>query len=135
MNVNDMEIVKSVLFNNGYDETTDEKTADIVLLMTCSIRESAEEKIWKKLSWLKHNNKKSTVGVLGCMAERIREDIITRSTVVDLVVGPDSYRDLPRLLAVTRSGRNAMNVQLSLEETYADIQPVRMDAASKTAFV
>uniref|UniRef100_A0A914QQP7 CDK5RAP1-like protein n=1 Tax=Panagrolaimus davidi TaxID=227884 RepID=A0A914QQP7_9BILA len=132
MNVNDMEIVRSVLFQNGYVEGFDEKTADIVLLMTCSIRESAEEKIWRKLNWLKNNSKKCTVGVLGCMAERIREGIIEKSKVVDLVAGPDAYRDLPRLLAATRFGRNAMNVQLSFEETYADIQPVRTDVATNS---
>uniref|UniRef100_A0A914Z949 CDK5RAP1-like protein n=1 Tax=Panagrolaimus superbus TaxID=310955 RepID=A0A914Z949_9BILA len=135
MNVNDMEIVRSVLFQNGYIESSDEKTADIVLLMTCSIRESAEEKIWRKLNWLKSNSKHCTVGVLGCMAERIREGIIEKSKFVDLVAGPDAYRDLPRLLAATRFGQNAMNVQLSFEETYADIQPVRTDVATKSAYV
>lgn len=103
--------------------------------MTCSIRESAEEKIWRKLNWLKNNTKNSTVGVLGCMAERIREGIIEKSKFVDLVAGPDAYRDLPRLLAATRFGHNAMNVQLSFEETYADIQPIRTDEATKSAYV
>lgn len=103
--------------------------------MTCSIRESAEEKIWKKLDWLKNNSKNCTIGVLGCMAERIREGIIQKSKFVDLVAGPDAYRDLPRLLAATRFGHNAMNVQLSLEETYADIQPVRTESSTKSAFV
>ena len=135
MNVNDMEIVRSVLLNNGYKESSDEKTADVVLLMTCSIRESAEDKIWRKLGWLRNSNRNCTIGVLGCMAERLRADIITRNKSVDVVAGPDSYRDLPRLLAATRFGQSAMNVQLSVEETYADIQPVRADDASKSAYV
>jgi len=135
MNVNDMEIVRSVLLGNGYKESSNEKTADVVLLMTCSIRESAEEKIWNKLSWLRNSNRNCTIGVLGCMAERLRADIIARNKSVDVVAGPDSYRDLPRLLAATRFGQSAMNVQLSVEETYADIQPVRADDASKSAYV
>lgn len=135
MNVNDMEIVRSVLLGNGYKESSNEKTADIVLLMTCSIRESAEEKIWRKLSWLRNSNRNCTIGVLGCMAERLRTDIIARNKDVDVVAGPDSYRDLPRLLAATRFGQSAMNVQLSVEETYADIQPVRADDVSKSAYV
>uniref|UniRef100_A0A915CIY0 CDK5RAP1-like protein n=1 Tax=Parascaris univalens TaxID=6257 RepID=A0A915CIY0_PARUN len=136
MNVNDMETVRSILFANKYLEVDDERKADIVLLMTCSIREGAEEKVWRMLRKLRRSaNKRQTIGVLGCMAERVRHRLLQEADAVDLVAGPDSYRDLPRLLAVTRTGRSAINVQLSVEETYADVAPVRLDPVAKSAFV
>ncbi|GMR42233.1 hypothetical protein PMAYCL1PPCAC_12428, partial [Pristionchus mayeri] len=137
MNVNDMEIVRSLLLQNGYVETKDESDADAVLIMTCSIRDGAEEKIWKRLKHLKRNQRRPrTVAVLGCMAERVKSTLLsTPGNLCQVVAGPDSYRDLPRLLALSRSGTKAMNVQLSFEETYADVTPVRIDADSKTAFV
>ncbi|VDM47931.1 unnamed protein product [Toxocara canis] len=136
MNINDMETVRSILFANGYVETDDERMADIVLLMTCSIREGAEGKVWRMLKRLRRKGaKRQTIGVLGCMAERVRHRLLTDENAVDIVAGPDSYRDLPRLLAVTRTGHSAINVQLSLEETYADVSPVRVDSAAKSAFV
>uniref|UniRef100_F1KZU4 CDK5RAP1-like protein n=1 Tax=Ascaris suum TaxID=6253 RepID=F1KZU4_ASCSU len=136
MNVNDMETVRSILFANKYLEVDDERKADVVLLMTCSIREGAEEKVWRVLKKLRRSaNKQQTVGVLGCMAERVRHKLLQEANAVDVVAGPDSYRDLPRLLAVTRTGRSAINVQLSLEETYADVTPVRLDPMAKSAFV
>ncbi|KAK0416901.1 hypothetical protein QR680_012743 [Steinernema hermaphroditum] len=135
MNVNDMEIVRSMLCSSGYIETVSKVDADVILLMTCSIREGAEEKIWKELRKIRSASKRQIVGVLGCMAERVRHKILEKSKNVDVVAGPDAYRDLPRLLAVAGTGRNAINVQLSLDETYADVSPVRMDAESKNAFV
>ncbi|EJW85626.1 CDK5 regulatory subunit-associated protein 1 [Wuchereria bancrofti] len=136
MNINDVELVRSLLLSSGYVETDDVKEADIILLMTCSIREGAENKVWDELKVLrKIRRKKGVVGVLGCMAERVRHNLLTCTENVDVVAGPDSYRDLPRLLAIARCGSMAINVQLSLEETYADVVPVRKDKFSKTAFV
>ncbi|KAL4003848.1 CDK5 regulatory subunit-associated protein 1 [Acanthocheilonema viteae] len=136
MNINDVELVRSLLLSTGYVETDDVKEADIVLLMTCSIREGAENKVWDELKVLrKIRRKNGVIGVLGCMAERERHNLLTCTENVDVVAGPDSYRDLPRLLAIARCGSMAINVQLSLEETYADIVPVRKDKFSKTAFV
>ncbi|CAJ0943014.1 unnamed protein product, partial [Mesorhabditis belari] len=136
MNVNDMEVVRSFLKQSNYNETEELQKADVVLLMTCSIREGAEEKVWRELKRIKHVAKrKQTVGVLGCMAERVRHKLFDQQGLCDLVAGPDSYRDLPRLLAVSRSGQHAINVQLSLEETYAEVAPVRQDSLTKTAFV
>lgn len=135
MNVNDVEIVRAIMLSSGYVETNFLKEADVVMIMTCSIRESAELKIWDKLKFIKATNKRSTVCVLGCMAERLKNALFSENQLVQVVSGPDSYRDLPRLLAVVRHGAKAMNVQLSLEETYADIVPVRTAVASKTAFV
>ncbi|VDN06380.1 unnamed protein product [Thelazia callipaeda] len=145
MNVNDVELVRSLLLTKGYVETTDIKKADVVLLMTCSIREGAENKVWNELKELKKiRGKRGVTGVLGlisishlgcCMAERVKHNLLACTENVDVVAGPDSYRDLPRLLAVARSGSMAINVQLSLDETYADIAPVRSDKSSRTAFV
>ncbi|CAB3402439.1 unnamed protein product [Caenorhabditis bovis] len=137
MNVSDMEIVRSIMSSYGYTESDDKFTADIVLLMTCSIREGAEKKVWNRLKQIRFNsqNKSQIVGVLGCMAERVRHDLLAKKELVSIVAGPDSYRDLPRLIAVARGGSSAINVQLSLDETYADVQPVRVDVDSKTAFV
>ncbi|KJH41558.1 putative tRNA-i(6)A37 thiotransferase enzyme MiaB [Dictyocaulus viviparus] len=131
-----MEIVRSLLKNNDYSETSDIETADIILLNTCSIRENAEEKVWRELKRIRNVvRNKPIVGVLGCMAERVRHDLLSKNGLVDIVAGPDAYRDLPRLLAVARAGSSAINVQLSVEETYADIKPVRVNDNTKTAFV
>ncbi|GMT19251.1 hypothetical protein PFISCL1PPCAC_10548 [Pristionchus fissidentatus] len=137
MNVNDMEIVRGLLVQNGYSETTVESEADAILIMTCSIRDGAEEKIWNRLKHLKKSQRRPrTIAVLGCMAERVKSTLLTApGDLCQVVAGPDSYRDLPRLLALSRSGTKAMNVQLSFEETYADVSPVRVDADSKSAFV
>ncbi|PAV85055.1 hypothetical protein WR25_04494 [Diploscapter pachys] len=136
MNVNDMEIVRSVMKAAEYTEVDEIKMADVVLLMTCSIRDGAEQKVKTMLHQIKKNSsKKKFVGVLGCMAERVKHELIERGKLVDVVAGPDSYRDLPRLLAVARGGSSAINVQLSLDETYADVVPVRQDEAARTAYV
>ncbi|KAL6728553.1 hypothetical protein Aduo_010316 [Ancylostoma duodenale] len=136
MNVNDMEVVRSILKSNDYIETDDLLAADVVVLITCSIREGAEVKVWRELKRIKHvARRKPIVGVLGCMAERVRHGLLAKKGLVDVVAGPDAYRDLPRLLAVARAGSSAINVQLSVEETYADVRPVRVDEDAKTAFV
>ncbi|EYB97438.1 hypothetical protein Y032_0141g2272 [Ancylostoma ceylanicum] len=136
MNVNDMEVVRSILKSNDYIETDDLQAADVVVLITCSIREGAEDKVWRELKRIRHvARRKPVVGVLGCMAERVRHGLLSKKGLVDVVAGPDAYRDLPRLLAVARAGSSAINVQLSVEETYADVRPVRVDENGKTAFV
>ncbi|KAJ8026791.1 CDK5 regulatory subunit-associated protein 1 [Holothuria leucospilota] len=142
MNVSDTEVAWSILQNNGFQKTEDPKMADVVLLMTCAIRENAEQKIWNRLEYfssLKKKRRKSQmplkIALLGCMAERLKKKIVEKTKVVDVVAGPDAYRDLPRLLSVADSGRTAINVMLSMDETYADVVPVRLDQTSKTAFV
>lgn len=138
MNFSDSEIVASILSEQGYNTTTDVKQADLILLNTCSIRDKAEQTVRKRLSDfqnLKKNNKNLTVGVLGCMAERLKSKFLEEEKLVDLVVGPDAYKDLPNLLKETDDGRSAINVILSKEETYGDIQPVRLGGNGVTAFV
>ncbi|XP_018326416.1 CDK5RAP1-like protein [Agrilus planipennis] len=144
MNVNDTEIVWSILKDNGFLKTENLLEADIVLLITCAIRDSAEVKIWKRLEYLKSLKKKKSlieykpflkVGVLGCMAERLKTKLLEKDKLVDIVAGPDSYRDLPRLLALTENNQTAVNILLSLEETYADVTPIRLNQDSVSAFV
>ncbi|MFN0047499.1 MAG: tRNA (N6-isopentenyl adenosine(37)-C2)-methylthiotransferase MiaB [Cytophagales bacterium] len=138
MNFADSEIVASVLMDNGFDTTSDYKEADVVFLNTCSIRENAEQKVRNRLREI--NNWKSkkpemTVGILGCMAERLKSKWLEEEKIVDLVAGPDSYRDLPNLLSEVDEGQKAVNVFLSREETYADITPVRLNSNGVTAFI
>jgi tRNA-2-methylthio-N6-dimethylallyladenosine synthase len=138
MNVADSEVVVSILGNNGFIATGDITNADLVLINTCSIRENAEQRIWSRLSTIKHlkrKNKELIVGLIGCMAERLKEKVIETDQLVDLVVGPDAYRELPALIADAESGHKAVNVLLSREETYADIAPVRMDKNGVSSFV
>jgi tRNA-2-methylthio-N6-dimethylallyladenosine synthase len=140
MNFNDTEIVLGVLEKSGgYETTKSLEDADIVLLMTCAIRENAELKIWSRLDALNGIEKRKrgglTVGVLGCMAERLKIELMERKRNVDIVCGPDAYRDLPRLLENTLDGMSGINVILSADETYADIAPVRLDSTKKSAFV
>jgi tRNA-2-methylthio-N6-dimethylallyladenosine synthase len=140
MNVSDSEIVASVLRENGYGLTHDADTADVVLINTCAIRENAEQKVRRRLSDFRaektKHGRKLQLGVLGCMAERLRQKFLEQEKLVDIVVGPDAYRDLPRLLDVSaESGQAAVNVHLSREETYADIAPVRYDSNGISAFV
>ena len=141
MNVNDSEVMLSVLKSRGYDETEDMHEADVILVNTCAIRDKAEAKIWQRLAYFKSlrkrkkKNEKPVVGVLGCMAERLKTQLLEADQLADLVAGPDAYRDLPNLIeAVSGTGEKAMNVQLSVEETYADIIPVRKEG-SHAAFV
>ena len=139
MNTSDTEIVRAVLSDAGYAETSTQDDADVLLLNTCAIREKAETKIWTRLSEIRAKNRKKkkddrqTVAVLGCMAERLKERLLERA---DVVAGPDAYRDLPSLIDVVSGGEAsaAFNVQLSTEETYGDIRPVRDNHSSVSAF-
>lgn len=138
MNFSDSEIVASILQNEGYNTTLNVEEADLILLNTCSIREKAEQTVRMRLSQFKNQKKTNptlTVGVLGCMAERLKSKLLEEEHLVDLVVGPDAYRDLPNLLKETDGGSDAINVILSKEETYADISPVRLGGNGVTAFV
>ena len=138
MNFADSEIVNAILQEKGMNPVSDAELADIILVTTCSIRENAEIKVWNRLKefrGLKAQNKSLTVGVLGCMAERIKDQIIEEEQLVDIVVGPDAYRDIPQLIEEVEDGRKAVNVLLSLEETYADIAPVRTTGNGVSAFV
>lgn len=137
MNVSDSEVVLSVLQNNGYSLCANIKDASLILVNTCSIRDNAEQKIWSRLDYfrsLKKQNKKLKVGILGCMAERLKEQLLDNGSV-DIVAGPDSYRKLPLLLDALTSGKKQINTILSEEETYADISPVRMDKKGVSAFI
>lgn len=139
MNFSDSEIVASILADQGYNTTNLMEEADLVLVNTCSIRDKAEQTIRKRLE--KYNavkrssNPKMKVGVLGCMAERLKEKLLEEEKIVDLVVGPDAYKDIPNLLQEVEEGREAVNVILSKEETYGDISPVRLGGNGITAFV
>jgi tRNA-2-methylthio-N6-dimethylallyladenosine synthase len=138
MNFSDTEIVASVLKEMEYGFTTDEKEADLVFINTCSIRDNAEAKIWNRLKQLKgrkRDNPELMVGVLGCMAERLREKLIEKEQLVDMVVGPDAYRSLPELITEAETGQKAVNVLLSREETYAELAPVRLNSNGVCAFV
>ncbi|KAG1653824.1 CDK5 regulatory subunit-associated protein 1 [Nymphon striatum] len=144
MNVSDTEIAWSILKKAGFERTNDILKADVVLIMTCAIRENAEKKIWAHLDFLrglvkrkgtKSYNSKIKIGILGCMAERLKTKILEEEKCVDLVAGPDSYKDLPLMLAVVEEGNAAVNVMLSVDETYADIMPVRINPESPSAYV
>ncbi|MDX9749699.1 MAG: tRNA (N6-isopentenyl adenosine(37)-C2)-methylthiotransferase MiaB [Flavobacteriales bacterium] len=138
MNVSDSEVVASILAKDGYAPVSTAEEADLVLLNTCSIREKAEYTVMQRINEmnrLKAANKDLKVGVLGCMAERMKENLLVEKKVVDLVVGPDAYRSLPGLLEQVGSGQKAVNVLLSREETYGEIEPVRLNTNGVTAFV
>ena len=138
MNFSDSEIVASILNGNGYGATRNFEEADLVLLNTCSIREKAEQTVRKRLTEFRKIKKQKPgmlVGVLGCMAERLKSKLLEEEKLVDLVVGPDAYRTLPQLVVEAESGQKAVNVLLSREETYADISPVRIDSNGISAFV
>lgn len=138
MNFNDSEIVASILTKEGFGLTRDYTQADLILLNTCSIREKAESRIRTRLKTLrlvKKDKPEALIGILGCMAERLKKQLLEQEKMVDIVVGPDAYRDLPALVSDADSGQKAVNVILSREETYADISPVRLDANGITAFV
>ncbi len=138
MNFSDSEIVASILTENGFQTTRDIQEADVIFVNTCSIREKAEQTVRKRLRTfhkLKEKKKEMTIGVLGCMAERLKSKFLEEEKLVDIVVGPDAYRDLPNLINTVDHGQKAVNVQLSKEETYADISPVRLNSNGVTAFV
>ncbi|MDR3184336.1 MAG: tRNA (N6-isopentenyl adenosine(37)-C2)-methylthiotransferase MiaB [Prevotellaceae bacterium] len=137
MNVNDSEVVTAIMQQAGYGMAGELAAADVVFINTCSIRENAEQRVWGRLEVFRQQKRRNPallVGVLGCMAERLKEQLLEKG-IVDIVAGPDAYRDLPRLTAQAGLGQKAINVLLSREETYADISPVRMDRNGVTAFV
>lgn len=138
MNFSDSEIVASILNKEGFGATRHYEEADLVLLNTCSIREKAEQTIRKRLTEfrkVKLAKPGMLVGVLGCMAERLKGKLLEEEKLVDIVIGPDAYRTLPLLIEEAESGQKAVNVLLNREETYADISPVRLDSNGVTAFV
>jgi tRNA-2-methylthio-N6-dimethylallyladenosine synthase len=138
MNFSDSEVVASILAEQGYTTTSDEKEANVILINTCSIRENAETRVRRRLTNFKNRKKHEpslVVGVLGCMAERLKKQLLEEEKLVDLVAGPDAYRDLPNLIEEVGSGQKAVNVLLSREETYADISPVKLDKSGVTSFV
>ncbi|XP_055594999.1 CDK5RAP1-like protein [Uranotaenia lowii] len=141
MNTNDTEIVWSILKSHDFRRTGSIHDADVVLLMTCAIRDGAESTVWNRLKHFRsikdqrEETKPIQIGVLGCMAERLKTQLVEKERVVDVVAGPDSYKDLPRLLAVGQKGQKAINVLLSLDETYADVIPMKLDRKSRTAYV
>jgi tRNA-2-methylthio-N6-dimethylallyladenosine synthase len=138
MNFSDSEIVASILSEHGFSTTKNIEESDVIFVNTCSIREKAEQTVRKRLKTfqkLKKENKHMTVGVLGCMAERLKSKFLEEEKLVDIVVGPDAYRDLPNLIKTVDEGQKSVNVQLSKEETYADISPVRLNSNGVTAFV
>lgn len=138
MNFSDSEIIASILMNEGFTATEDFMEADLLLINTCSIRENAEQRVRQRLtefSKAKKKNRDAVIGVLGCMAERLKSKFLEEEKIVDIVVGPDAYRDLPLLVARAEDGQKAVNVLLSREETYADINPVRLNSNGITAFI
>lgn len=138
MNFSDSEIVASILQNAGFDTTSEIQEADLVFLNTCSIREKAEQTVRNRLNHINGLKKKKPdmmVGVLGCMAERLKTKLLEEEKIVDLVAGPDAYRDLPNLILQVDDGDKAVNTFLSREETYADISPVRLNSNGVTAFI
>jgi tRNA-2-methylthio-N6-dimethylallyladenosine synthase len=138
MNFSDSEIIASIMAENGFVTTYQEDEADVILLNTCAIRDNAEQKIRERLKHLRSNKKKNReliIGVLGCMAERLKDKLLEEEKLVDVVVGPDAYRDLPKLVAEVEEGHRAINVLLSREETYGEISPVRLNSNGISAFV
>lgn len=138
MNFSDSEIVTSILKKEGFGTTSSAAQADVILINTCSIREKAEHTVRNRLNYfrgIKKKNKEVTIGVLGCMAERLKEKLLEEEKIVDLVLGPDAYRDLPKLLKSAEDGQKGINTFLSREETYADIAPVRLNSDGVKAFI
>ena len=138
MNFSDSEVVASILSSNDYEITSNPEDASLILLNTCSIRDKAEQRIRKRLNdfnHLKKNNSKIKIGVLGCMAERVKHKFLEEEKIVDIVVGPDSYKDLPNLIEKAENNIEAVNVILSKDETYEDISPIRINSNNVSAFV
>jgi len=138
MNVADSELIVSIMIQNGFSITEDINEADLILVNTCSVRENAEQRVWGRLDVFKNYKRQKPgllIGVIGCMAERLRGKLLEEEKMIDLVVGPDAYRDLPKLVQSAEKGQKAVNVLLSREETYAGISPVRMDQNGVSAFV
>ncbi len=138
MNTADSEVVVSILQDQGYEQTEQMDQADLILVNTCSIRENAEQRVWGRLNVFKQEKKRRpdiTIGLIGCMAERLKDKLLEEEKSLDLIVGPDGYRELPKLIDEVQSGQKAINVLLSKEETYADIAPVRYSKNKISAFV
>jgi tRNA-2-methylthio-N6-dimethylallyladenosine synthase len=138
MNFSDSEIVASVMRDAGFATTSDVNNADLIFLNTCAIRDNAEQKVrnrLKQLNFIKKNKPGTLIGVLGCMAERLKTKFLEEEKMVDIVTGPDAYRDLPRLVDEAETGQKGVNVFLSREETYADIAPIRLNSNGVTAFI
>ena len=138
MNVGDTEIIISILQQHGYRYTETQAEADVILINTCSIRDNAEQRIWGRLSEMRRLKKQKpslVVGIVGCMAERLNEALLKPETGVDVVTGPDAYRDLPNLLKAAEAGTKGVNVLLSTEETYGEIAPVRIDKNGVSGFI
>jgi tRNA-2-methylthio-N6-dimethylallyladenosine synthase len=138
MNLADSEVVASILSDKGFQTTNLIEQADVVFINTCSIRDNAESHVWGRLKEFKphkRKNPKLIIGVLGCMAERLKNDLLEKEQIIDIVVGPDAYRDIPRLIEQVDEGGKAVNVLLSREETYAEITPVRLSSNGVTAFI
>lgn len=138
MNFSDSEIVASIMIEEGYESTPQLEEADVVLVNTCAIRDNAEQRVRNRLARFQAAKKKKpamVIGVLGCMAERLKKKLLEEEKAVDVVVGPDAYRDLPNLVDTALGGQKAVNVFLSRDETYADISPVRLDSNGVTAFI
>jgi len=138
MNLADSEVVASIMATKGFKTTNDIQEADVVFVNTCSIRDNAEAHVWGRLREIKHQKKTNPgmiVGVLGCMAERLKTQFLEKEQIIDIVVGPDAYRDIPRLIEQVEDGQKAMNVLLSREETYAEIVPVRLSSNGVSAYI
>ncbi|MBR3774499.1 MAG: radical SAM protein, partial [Alistipes sp.] len=138
MNVGDTEIVVSIMQKEGYYYTDKIDEADIILINTCSIRDNAEQRIWGRLTEMRRLKKRKPsllVGIIGCMAERLKEQLTEGELAVDIVAGPDTYRDLPNLVRQAESGGKGVNTLLSTEETYAEIAPVRLDKNGVSAYI
>jgi tRNA-2-methylthio-N6-dimethylallyladenosine synthase len=138
MNVADSEVVVSILNKQGFGLSDDYKDTDLILVNTCSIRDNAEQRVFNRLNEFKHLKKKNKgllIGIIGCMAERLKEKLLEEEKLVDIVVGPDAYRELPKLVKEAEGGQKAINVLLSREETYAEISPVRLDKNGVSSFV
>jgi tRNA-2-methylthio-N6-dimethylallyladenosine synthase len=138
MNLADSEVMASIMKDNGFKTTNDPLKADVVFLNTCAIRDNAEAKIWGRLKEMKGNKRKNPgmiIGLMGCMAERLKSKLLEEDQLVDIVVGPDAYRDIPKLIQQVEEGQRAVNVLLSREETYAEITPVRLGSNGVNAFV
>jgi tRNA-2-methylthio-N6-dimethylallyladenosine synthase len=138
MNLADSEVVASIMADKGFKTTQNIQEADVVFVNTCSVRDNAEAHVWGRLREIKHQKKTNPgmiVGVLGCMAERLKTQLLEKEQIIDIVVGPDAYRDIPQLITQVEEGHKAVNVLLSREETYAEITPVRLSSNGVTAFI
>lgn len=138
MNFSDSEIVGSILVEHGFEMTPNLKEADFIFLNTCSVRDHAEQRVRNRLKEfrsLKRNNPALVIGILGCMAERLKDQLLAEEQSVDMIIGPDAYRSIPQLIGNVEAGQRAVNVLLSLEETYADIEPVRLGSNGVNAFI